>query len=78
VVEAHAAQLGGVLLYPPVPTAVQKVANVERAQMLIEAEMRPALLRLLQAATQPWLALAQKNRPNGLIRWAVDVDPLAI
>jgi primosomal protein N' (replication factor Y) len=78
VVEAHAAQLGGILLYPPVPTAVQKVANVERAQMLIEAEVRPALLRLLQAATQPWLALAQKNRPNGLIRWAVDVDPLAI
>ena len=77
-VEAHAAQLGGILLYPPVPTAVQKVANVERAQMLIEAEMRPALLRLLQAATQPWLALAQKNRPNGLIRWAVDVDPLSI
>jgi primosomal protein N' (replication factor Y) len=78
VVEAHAAQLGGILLYPPVPTAVQKVANVERAQMLIEAEARPALLRLLQAATQPWLALAHKNRPNGLIRWAVDVDPLAI
>jgi len=78
VVEAHAAQLGGILLYPPVPTAVQKVANVERAQMLIEAEQRPALLRLLQAATGPWLALAQKNRPNGLIRWAVDVDPLAI
>ncbi len=77
-IEAHAAQLGGILLYPPVPTAVQKVANVERAQMLIEAEARPALLRLLQAATQPWLALAQKNRPNGLIRWAVDVDPLAI
>ncbi|MEY4429837.1 MAG: hypothetical protein RLZZ182_2526, partial [Pseudomonadota bacterium] len=25
-----------------------------------------------------WLALAQQNRPNGLIRWAVDVDPLAI
>jgi len=46
--------------------------------MLIEAELRPALLRLLQAATQPWLALAQQNRPNGLIRWAVDVDPLAI
>jgi primosomal protein N' (replication factor Y) (superfamily II helicase) len=78
VVEAHAAQLGGILLYPPVPTAVQKVANVERAQMLIEAELRPALLRLLQAATEPWLALAQQNRPNGLIRWAVDVDPLAI
>ena len=77
-VEAHAAELGGILLYPPVPTAVAKVANVERAQMLIEATHRGALLRLLQQATGPWLSLAQKNRPSGLIRWAVDVDPLAI
>ncbi|TBO27977.1 primosomal protein N' [Aquabacterium lacunae] len=80
--EAAAAQLndqgGGLLLYPAVPTAVQRVANVERAQMLIEAQQRPALLKLLQQATPAWLALAQQNRPNGLIRWAVDVDPLAI
>jgi primosomal protein N' (replication factor Y) len=72
------AQGAGLLLYPAVPTAVQRVANVERAQMLIEAQQRPALLRLLQQATPVWLALAQQNRPNGLIRWAVDVDPLAI
>ncbi|HET6789293.1 MAG TPA: primosomal protein N', partial [Aquabacterium sp.] len=78
VAEALARTLGGILLYPPVPTAVQRVANVERAQMLIEAGHRVALQRLLSRLTPDWLALAQKNRPNGLIRWAVDVDPLAI
>ena len=77
-VEGHALELGGILLYPPVPTAVQRVANIERAQMLIESENRAGLLRLLSSATETWLSLAQKNRPNGLIRWAVDVDPLAI
>ena len=77
-VEALAAELGGILLYPPVPTAVQRVANIERAQMLIEAESRPALQRLLARSTDGWLALAHQHRPRGLVRWAVDVDPLAI
>jgi primosomal protein N' (replication factor Y) len=77
-VEELAAGLGGILLYPPVPTAVQRVANIERAQMLIEAGSRPALQRLLSRSTQTWLALAQQHRPRGLVRWAVDVDPLAI
>ena len=77
-VEELAAELGGILLYPPVPTAVQRVANIERAQMLIEAESRPALQRLLSRSTDTWLALAQQHRPRGLVRWAVDVDPLAI
>src|SRR5690606_35884195 len=70
--EEAAAQLGGILLYPPVPTAVQRVANIERAQMLIEAESRPALQRLLSQATDTWLALAHRHRPSGLVRWAVD------
>jgi primosomal protein N' (replication factor Y) len=77
-IEPLVLELGGILIYPPVPTAVQRVANVERAQMLIEASSRPLLQRLLMQATPGWLALAQKNRPSGLIRWAVDVDPLAI
>jgi primosomal protein N' (replication factor Y) (superfamily II helicase) len=77
-VEELAAELGGILLYPPVPTAVQRVANIERAQMLIEADSRPALQRLLSRSTETWLALAQQHRPRGLVRWAVDVDPLAI
>ena len=67
-----------VALYPPVPLAVQRVANVERAQMLLESPSRPALQRFL-AAWQPLLH-ATRAQPGhkGLVRWLVDVDPLAI
>ena len=67
-----------VTLYPAVPTPVQRVANVERAQALIESAHRLALQRLLQRLQVEWLALAHEHRRSGLIRWAVDVDPLAI
>jgi primosomal protein N' (replication factor Y) len=63
-----------VAVYPPVPMAVQRVANVERAQMVVESTSRPALQRFLAA----WQPLLHDVRPKGLIRWAVDVDPLAI
>lgn len=63
-----------VTVYSPVPMAVQRVANVERAQMLVESGSRAALQRLL-AQWQPHL---QDLRTKGLIRWAVDVDPLVI
>jgi primosomal protein N' (replication factor Y) len=77
-VQDMADELGGITLYPPVPTPVQRVANVERAQLMIESPMRPALQRFLASSQAVWLELAQKNRRNGLIRWAVDVDPLSI
>lgn len=76
--EALPAFVGGITVYPPVPTAVQRVANVERAQMLIEADSRPVLQHLLQQAQGPWLSLARSLRSTGLVRWAVDVDPLLI
>jgi primosomal protein N' (replication factor Y) len=71
-------ELGGITLYPPVPTPVQRVANVERAQLMIEAWQRSALQRLLSQSQAILLDVAQKNRRSGLIRWAVDVDPLSI
>ena len=70
--------LGGVTLYPAVPTPVQRVANIERAQMMIESPNRAALQRFLTDSQPLWLDTAQKNRRNGLVRWAVDVDPLSI
>jgi len=70
--------LGGVTLYPAVPTPVQRVANVERAQLMIESPQRAALQRFLSQSQSVWLDVAQKNRRSGLIRWAVDVDPLSI
>ncbi len=63
-----------VTLYPAVPMTIQRVANVERAQMLLESASRPALQRFLAA----WSGVLHATREKGLIRWAVDVDPLAI
>jgi primosomal protein N' (replication factor Y) len=77
-VQHLANDIGGITLYPPVPTPVQRVANVERAQLMIESPMRPAVQRFLGQSQRIWLELAQKNRRSGLIRWAVDVDPLSI
>jgi len=65
---------GHVLVYAPVPMAVQRVANVERAQLLVESASRPAL----QSFLAHWQPQLQGMRPRGLLRWAVDVDPLAI
>ncbi|RYF27093.1 MAG: primosomal protein N' [Comamonadaceae bacterium] len=67
-----------VFVFPPVPMAIQRVANVERAQMLLESASRAALQRFL-AAWQPVLhATRAAPEHKGLIRWLVDVDPLAI
>jgi len=64
------------LIYPPVPTSVARVANVERMQMLMEAPTRGVLQRVLTSwvASLPSLRGAHK----GVLRWALDVDPLAI
>ncbi|HEX7889358.1 MAG TPA: primosomal protein N' [Ramlibacter sp.] len=63
-----------VVVFSPVPMTVQRVANVERAQLLLESGSRPALQAFLAA----WQPVLQSQRVRGLIRWAVDVDPLAI
>jgi len=67
-----------VMLYPAVPMSMQRVANVERAQMLVESTSRHALQSFLAA----WQEMLQASRSDpackGLIRWAIDVDPLSI
>ena len=76
--DANLPYLDEVFIYPPIPMAVQRVANVERAQMLLEASNRSALLRFLNAWQQylHWLRGLPEHRP--LVRWLVDVDPLSI
>ncbi|MDB5878708.1 MAG: primosomal protein [Variovorax sp.] len=67
-----------VMRYPAVPLAIQRVANVERAQMLVESSTRSALQRLL-AAWQPLLHdLRRTPEGKGVIRWLIDVDPHSI
>jgi len=69
-------QAGAVSLYPPVPPPVARVADVERMQMLLESPSRIALQRMLGA----WLPGLHDLRTHhkGVLRWAVDVDPLGI
>ena len=61
---------------PPVPLPVQRVAGVERAQLLVESRARSALAQALTAAEQQLRALRPKHR--SVIRWAIDVDPLGV
>nr|WP_275684835.1 primosomal protein N' [Scleromatobacter humisilvae] len=65
-----------VMFYAPVPPSVAKVAGFERRQMLIECASRATLQRLLALFTPELPAL--KNAHRGIVRWAIDVDPLGI
>lgn len=77
-VPALAQAMARVTRYSAVPMGVQRVARVERAQMLVESDSRVALQRFLAA----WQDVLRRTRTlpeyKGLIRWAIDVDPLAI
>jgi primosomal protein N' (replication factor Y) len=76
--DAWAGVLEQVTLYPAVPMAIQRVANTERAQMVVESPSRAALQKFLSA----WQDILHQTRTlsecKGLTRWAIDVDPLAI
>jgi len=63
-------------LYPAVPMSLQRVANVERAQMLVECSSRPVLQAFLARWHAPLHTLRATHRQ--VIRWAIDVDPLGI
>ncbi len=70
----------GVMVYAPVPLGIARVADVERMQMLVESSSRQALQAMLRAWLPRLQALRhERNAPEQrLLRWAIDVDPLAI
>lgn len=65
---------GVITLYDPVPLRIVKVANVCRAQLLIEGVSRPALQGLLKT----WIPLIGQDKPTRQVRWHIEVDPLEI
>jgi primosomal protein N' (replication factor Y) len=69
---SDAAPPAGVRLYDPVPMALARRAGVERAQLVVEADRRPAL----QAFLREWLARLRATRTA--VRWQVEVDPAEI
>ncbi|KAF1024987.1 MAG: Primosomal protein N' [Burkholderia plantarii] len=61
-----------VTVYDAVPMTIVKVANVHRAQLLVESASRMVLQRVLAA----WQHALRELR--GVLRWGVEVDPLDI
>jgi primosomal protein N' (replication factor Y) len=61
-----------VTVYDAVPMTIVKVANVHRAQLLLESASRAALQHALRAWQPALRAL------KGVLRWSVEVDPLDI
>ncbi|MCY0389155.1 primosomal protein N' [Robbsia sp. Bb-Pol-6] len=59
--------------YDPVPMALVKIANTFRGQLLIESASRQAL----QATLHAWQEGLRRQR-GGVLRWAVEIDPLDI
>ena len=66
----------GLSVYPAVPMGMQRVANVERAQMLVESPSRKHLQQFLAAWQMDLQQLHSQHK--AVLRWAMDVDPLAI
>ena len=73
-----AALLAHLTVYPAVPMSMARIADTERAQMLIESHSRTALQKFLNA----WQVVLHQTKAlpecKGVLRWAIDVDPLAI
>ncbi|HEY5290850.1 MAG TPA: primosomal protein N', partial [Burkholderiales bacterium] len=61
----------GITLYDPVPMTVTRLADRERAHLLVQSESRKALQAYLAAWSAKLHALPQRA-----VRWHLDVDPI--
>ncbi|EEO28393.1 primosomal protein N' [Oxalobacter paraformigenes] len=62
----------GIVINEAVPMAMMRIANMERAQLLIESASRPDLQHMLRE----WVPQLRNKRTN--VRWHIEVDPIAI
>jgi primosomal protein N' (replication factor Y) len=67
---ALAPDIGGVSVFAATPAPMARVANLERAQRLIQSASRQAL----QAFVRDWRPQLDTIRPR-VARWSLDVDP---
>lgn len=63
-----------IALYDPIPLRVVRVANVERAQLLVESASRPALQRFLTRWSDDLFHVGRAAR----VRYSLEVDPYEI
>ncbi|NEN76040.1 primosomal protein N' [Pelistega sp. NLN82] len=66
--------LEGIQLYDPIPLKIIRVANIERAQLLIESESRTRLHHFMQI----WLQRVYQFFRTPKVKYFVEVDPLDI
>lgn len=64
-----------VQLHDPVPMSMVRIANRERAQMLVEATSRPALQRFVAEWVQTFAEVGTEAKG---VRWQLEIDPLRI
>jgi primosomal protein N' (replication factor Y) len=69
---ASVLEAGAITINEPIPMTMMRVANLERAQLLVECPSRPAL----QAFLKEWLALLRQIKTRA--RWSLEVDPVDI
>ncbi len=62
----------GIVLYDPVPMHMARLANLERAQLLVESPSR----RALQAFLPVWREAVGGIKAPSKLRWHLEVDPL--
>lgn len=62
----------GITINDPIPMTMTRVANVERAQLLIECPSRPAL----QAFLRDWMEVLRQTKTRA--KWSLEVDPVDI
>ncbi len=62
----------GITINDPIPMTMTRVANVERAQLLVECPSRPAL----QAFLRDWMEVLRQTKTRA--KWSLEVDPVDI
>ena len=62
----------GITINDPIPMTITRVANMERAQLLVESSSRPAL----QAFLKQWMAVLRESKAR--VKWSLEVDPTDI
>lgn len=62
----------GITINDPIPMTMTRVANIDRAQLLVESSSRPAL----QIFLKDWIAALRQMKPRA--KWSLEVDPVDI
>jgi primosomal protein N' (replication factor Y) len=69
---AHRVDHPGITINDPIPMTMTRVANMDRAQLLVECASRAAL----QGFLKTWLAALRTIKTR--VRWSLEVDPVDI